>query len=967
MGLDMDLNQWNAKLKDHFISLHDKKQKQSNQARVFALEHGLDKDEILDLFSAVRKQIKEASPQHEHALAWIVYATEMGYRYSGNEYWQTFERETPGWTTFNDRSFIKQAFIVFSSVFHGIELKGAWAKHFSIISWPITNAIIPTDLQLQLLKVLAEKRGAFTEDLFNKPEKLGELIYNSSWRASPRFQNLAEETALMGNIAKALIFQEEDDVDSIIEVNTFKRLCNDLRNERPTRELFRHVRDSGRDFYNIRAKGSMSDNFPRSANQKDLHKELSRLDIEPKIIIICADSSRDLWDVMLKIDNLSPLLDINQAYQRVLTTSRCRVHGASRPLAPGYFLFASPPIKLMSWPRDNDLIIQFEPSFPMLDDLFKKDCFIGSSSSRLFQIRADGRAYELFNHRVKPNNQYIITKTSGPYNEHKLIKPINLTCAGIYGALIDMPASVSSEWEEALRVNGLGVTRTLEVWPAGIDAYAWDDEGSIIWLESEHPCLGLRADHRLYSLSVTISGDIEDSLVLTAIEPNEAVFVQLPDLPIGKHQISISAKSDLSSSAFPFTEYIKDIEILNESSHRFKRNPLSPVIHRITPLNPNVEQLWEGNIELTILGPVGRSINCTAALYDSEREIASYPLGKLAFPVMPSTWRTHFHKFIKGKSNIEKKYDQAKRINLEFSTDELGAFNIMFEREFTPLRWFIKHYNHNDYACFIDDTGSEEELKFSYFEYSRPCEEIRLETKEEFLVDDKGGLFVAIKGDAVASVVIPPIPRSFKDFSCEPVIREDKRKSDVILGMLRICTMWGQAKLSGNFLSLTNQRIVLKAITKHITGLIGGDKWFTAEHKFEADRTFQILNESVSNDRHVVEECRKAITDKMLKDFNIIDELLQEIVSLEDRYDLLRLKKPKNTVDAEWLSEFSLRLASDTANIVAWANSRLKEGLSRLIEFPELLRVARYFVLATSSDYEDDESHQELYPGWKWQ
>ena len=963
----MDLNQLNDKLRDHFISLHDRKQKQFNHARVFALEHGLDKDEIQDLFSAVRKQIKEGSPQQEHALAWIVYATEMGYRYAGNEYWQTFERVTPGWTTFNDRNFIKIAFMTFSAEFHGIELKGAWAKHFSIISWPITNAIIPADLQLQLLRVLAEKRGAFTEDLFNTPEKLGELIYNSSWRASPRFQNLAEETALMGSIAKALIFQEEDDVNSIIEVKTFKRLCNDLRSKQQTRVLFQNVRDTGRDLVAMRTRGSLADNQPKPSTASRIHETLSRLNIEPKVVLICVDSSQDSWDVMLKIDNLAPLLDINQAFQHVLTTSRCRVQGVRSPLAPGHFLFASPPIRLMSWPGENDVLIQFENSIPVLDALFKTNCFIGASSTRLFQIRADGRAYELFNQRVKPNNQYIITKTSEPYNEHKLFKPINLTCTGIYGALLDMPASISSEWEEALRVNGLGVARTVEVWPAGIDAYAWDDEGSIVWLESEHPCLGFRADHRLYSLSVRISGSFEDSLSITAIEPNEAVFVQLPALPIGKHQISVSAKSDLSRGAFPLTEYIKTIEILNESSHRFNRNPISPVIHRITPLNPNVEQLWEGNVDLTILGPIGRNIKCTAALFDSDIEIASYQLGRLDFPVTPSSWRTHFHKFIKGNSGIGKRYDQAKRIRLDFSTDELGTFEIMFEREFTPLRWLIKHHDHNDFASFIDDTGTGEELKFSYYKFSRPCEKNQLENTDEFLVDDKGGLYVAIKGDTVASVVIPPIPRSFDDFECEPVIRDDKRKPDVILELLRSCTMWGHAKLSGNFLSLTNQRIVLKAITKHITGLVGGEKWFKVEHKFEADGTLQILDEAISNDRHVVEECRKAIVEQMQKGIDTIDVWLRGIISLENKYDILRLKKPKNTADAEWLSEFALRLASDTVNIEAWAGGRLKEGLSSLIEFPEILRIARFFVLSTSSHYEDDESHQELYPGWKWQ
>ena len=146
-------------------------------------------------------------PSRDHALAWIVYSAELGYRYSGDEYWQTFERETPGWSLNGDRYRIRDFYHQFQRGFGGAEPSGAWAKQFSIICWPITHAILPKDLQRQLARTLYESRHFLSGDVLGSPESLGDLIAARSWNATSRFQNLAEETRLVGQIAAALLFQ----------------------------------------------------------------------------------------------------------------------------------------------------------------------------------------------------------------------------------------------------------------------------------------------------------------------------------------------------------------------------------------------------------------------------------------------------------------------------------------------------------------------------------------------------------------------------------------------------------------------------------------------------------------------------------------------------------------------------------------------------------------------------------------
>jgi hypothetical protein len=87
----MDLAQWNSPLSNHFAEVRRTRQTRAPELPVFALEHGLSEEDIEDLSAGIREHIQQAKPAREHALAWIVYATELGYLHSGDGYWQTFE------------------------------------------------------------------------------------------------------------------------------------------------------------------------------------------------------------------------------------------------------------------------------------------------------------------------------------------------------------------------------------------------------------------------------------------------------------------------------------------------------------------------------------------------------------------------------------------------------------------------------------------------------------------------------------------------------------------------------------------------------------------------------------------------------------------------------------------------------------------------------------------------------------
>ena len=139
----MDLASWHARLAQHFSQLREVRRDTRGDRPIFALEHGLEAAEVQAVAAAVRAHIAHAAPSTDHALAWIVYAAEIGYGFSGDEYWQTFEEQTPGWTLRGDRYWIRHCYRMFERKYGGVRPSGAWAEHFSIICWPITHAILP--------------------------------------------------------------------------------------------------------------------------------------------------------------------------------------------------------------------------------------------------------------------------------------------------------------------------------------------------------------------------------------------------------------------------------------------------------------------------------------------------------------------------------------------------------------------------------------------------------------------------------------------------------------------------------------------------------------------------------------------------------------------------------------------------------------------------------------------------------
>lgn len=337
----MDLSDWQERLESHFRALRTRRNVEVGDQPSFALEHGLDEPEVNALDECVRAHVREEAPSWKHHLVWTVYATELGYLYSGDEYWQTFEERTPGWREHGDRYWMRSCFREFQEQYGGAEPTGTWARHFSIICWPITHSILPKDLQRQLAKLLYELRHVISSNILSSYRRLGELIAAHSWGTSSRFQQLAQEPLLIGQIAAALLLQGEQDTSLLILPSTLQRIGEDLNRERVARVWMRGARDSARHQIQISGGSVPGGTLPRDNRPDDEgSREAPRLGLEPRLLLRpCADDKHD-WDVLLELPDFSHIPLRYPEFRATLGSSRCWVTGSSgRPLARGRLLY----------------------------------------------------------------------------------------------------------------------------------------------------------------------------------------------------------------------------------------------------------------------------------------------------------------------------------------------------------------------------------------------------------------------------------------------------------------------------------------------------------------------------------------------------------------------------------------------------------------------------------------------------
>ena len=917
----------------------------------FAIEHSLNQTQLSSLAGAVRSHISTFTPDPNSWLPWAVYAVEIGYEFDGHEYWDSFQAKTPGWTI-HERSFLRDCFKKFVKSYGGFTPIGAWAEHRSIICFPITHSIIPKDLQYQLARILYDLRFQL-HSIRQSPDQLGTRISEVSNGTSNRFQLLAENTQLVGLIARELLSHDDDNSPKIILPSTLNRIVEDLRLHHEAGSML----DEARRF-------SSHPQLRKSARPKIDEHNLQRIRLQPNLIL--RPSGSTTWDLFVELPDLLPLAEKFPEVREYLISSRPKITGSfyDDRLARGTLLSHGPiRRKLKALPTTTQALLQFGSDLPAsLDNFINEEFSLRVGVNILFKLQSDGLAYRQESTSVIPGTHYYLLAKNPPLDNSMAVEQ-DVSCEGWHLYSIRLPEVLSNLEESSLKSLGLTTTTGVRIIPLGTPS---SNRGAYIeFLASESPCLSLELVNEVETLKLEFAGQ-----TLNVSEPlsGSPIFVELGIQPIGSYEFVVSSRRT-DHEDYEILDVV-EINIREPRSRQEVSTNQNALLLITTPFRPTMEQLFDGKVNFDFRAPVGTKVNISLTLFLSQQGRLPSLRKKLFDTVLPDhEIGSNIANFLSSPSldrQVRDKFLDASACNVEFEAGELGTIPVNFEREFLPVRWVVSTDSGAPRIRLMDYSDSGSMPTITKYDFSSPDNGIKLQSVDDIQVGypilPSGGLYVAELPETKQGIVIfrHMENRSYRNFSelCpkddfEPHFCNYPRTVNDLVVLLGLHNLWTISEWRGNPLRLRDRHLLSKAFIREIVSIIDdSDTWKKAEKRYidGNDKNGVNLLRAVTSKPSLMTAFSKRCADAVNCSPQQLTRLMVSVVH-DAVPDARTIVKKKNDVTlirvipTEWFVEFAMRLCSRPESIHKWAGDRFEIGLSKLLENPILARGARYIVL----------------------
>ncbi len=963
--MNESLGTWQEHLEKHFAEL---RLKRPSRYSVFALEHDLSCAQLVSLQNSIREHCKKNSPCMEHFACWVVYSAELGYSYEGDQYWRSFEETTPGWKEKANRDWLRTCYRHFAEQFGGATPHGAWAEQFGIISWPITHAILPVDLQRHLAETLYRAKGSLTDEILEEPLSLGRVIEAHSWSSSDRFRNLAEQHRLVGQIAAALLAESTESDDCIIAPATLARVTEDLEKEWQAREWLHEARRFARQarLRGLR-KNPLAPGGPQSESTHvpDLSKTVG---LRPRLFLVPLEDGP--WRVCLEIPDLTLLLAKHPDYREILARSRCMIEGMPERSKPGgWLLKGMQRVVLHTWPRVGAPLITFGTPATSLSFLFAAKHVLGSGPTHVFRICADGAAISQRSPYLVEGNRYVVIMGEDTDCEFELPgEQVELDCVGAVGALVDLAEGASGRLSEKIAAVGLKMGVSLGAYPIGLPPMFSDGHGVIEWLADEPLRLAVESDVNAHDLEILLD---DDNPFQTMCDPTASertpTFVELPLLLPGSHLLRVRS---LGHSGGLIAEGV--LEILVRERLTVTRGSLSrgALKLELDPAVPTLDELWSNRINLTLEGPEGGRVKCHLSLHN---KLGAAPLAyleapSLVLPVSSDQWRQYVDQHLLREREIQECGPLAKFAVINLDAADLGRSRIVCEREFTPIRWIIRGTAETCELELLNDTGSSTTADILEYTFDAPADPNRQYSH----IDDsslnpnaKGGMYVAVVGEFSKGIIVPPLGHSFRDFgelALRPSFANSERTQEEVCRLLRVYWHWATATIPSGYVTLVRRWQALRWLLHRICFVLCGASWGEQER-----RHLEGEIRATSPDLVALLSKRGDNSGFAYRLQQVVPELAQ--VGAGSRASTLaplfggRLGAALSVEDAE----LALRLVSAPESLLMHKRSSLRGLVSGLFERAVIVRAARLTVLLLDEHLGGARvGIDPLHLGWDW-
>ena len=925
---------------------------------IFTMEHGLSEQELKRLRSALQSRWNSQLFSDSDWLLWVIYATEVGYNYTGDEYWQSFEEQFP-LLEYKHRHKIKHWFKKFQRDYNGVEPTGQWAEHFTIIAWPITHAILPKYLQLLFSRALYHLRFRLAGMEILNPRIIGQLLANNVHMPTTRFREFLQQEELIGRITLALLGENETGHNQPIYPQTLERIVADLDSVHSSREWRKETQRVVTDRFKGIGQGTFLPQvrLPYSSTTSTTINT-KRFAIRPKVLL--RHSGEAIWSVLLDIPSFRNMITLSADVHSFLKTTRCYLNGGNDTKPRGWLLSGNRRGVLQSWPDDSKPLIWMEHPHSTIDHLLEAECRLSPGPIWLFRINADGIARQVTTGTIRPGCNYVIVTTKDPPQDIENLSHCTLNCDGAKAIRLTMRDHVSVDLQSWISDLGLQVAGTVRVWPSGLPGRDWDGEGSSEWLTTETPILGFSHDYPVDAYTYRLNDDPEHLIQTDGTA--EPIFIRLPCLQVGVHSLIVNARRsntlDINESSSPAKGFIQ--LMVREPEPWVPGVTTHPsLIITIDPADPDLDMLWRNKTRLFVSGPKSYAVSITIELETADGlEILKKQVAIIDLPITPDKWQHEFGKFLNKEEHAEC-YLEAARGKLIIDGETLGNRSILFEHIIKPLRWLTRRRGDDILVRLIDDTGQEGTQAKAYrCDMECPLSSVALQpekVRKGLVVNPPGSLFYAehIGHSDSVTVSLPKTLQTFEGLGFSLKIDRIERKSHDILNALQILTRWQQARQSGLPIMLRHPEIV-DGILVAIFESICGRKWAEAESNYRKEPKSTIA--------------LKALKSRVDKLPNFAESLLNYRSSIAsetvDRsIDFVADAKRFSICDDSNLCEFALCLASQPHTLIDRPKSELKTLISQLMNCPATLRGARLLALLTTSN---NETPVPILPRWRW-
>ena len=934
------LDDWQDQVERHFQELSVGRS--NTGLGVFAIEHGLDEDEFKEIADGLRLRLKKGDRLSTYWLLWVIYSTEHGYQYKGDEYWPSFEAQTPSWDG-RSRSQLSQWFRKFLRTYNGVVPSGRWADHFSIISRPITHAILPKYLQLQFAKELYYQRRSLGVLTSVDPGGVGRRFAGNAYHSSARFQEFLQQEELTGRIVLGLLGEWPEDGTEPIYPPTLERIVTDLEKTRDAREWLGEARRYVKDRF-VGIAGGLPGG-ERGIRQGEGHgREESAPDVRPRICL--SHRGGGDWIVWAEAPSFKEVCALSGNIRSFVRDTRCRLNGADDYKPGRWLLYGNRKGVLKRWPDPAEPMIQFERSEPRLDNILQTSCRMSGGPFWLFRIGEDGTAREIAGGNLRPGGRYIIVSAEELDDLRFGMRSLDVDCVGISAYRWDAPEETTADIVEWLSQFSLRVVHTVRVWPAGLPGRGWNGEGLSEWLTSETPVIGMVHDYEVDRYLLRLNGESE--VAVEADRPGEPVFVRLPRLQTGKHVLTVKTRRSAELGAVitsPEAEghialHVREPEpwIPGVASH-------SGLIGNLEPHDADLETFWRNEASLSVFGPKGRPVSARVRLRGrTGGEILSEEVGgRMELPLRPDVWKGTFGQFLNRDKNTWI-YLGAASGELDVSAEELGTLSFRFEHDVPPLRWVLNRERDDIVVRLVDDTGGEElSLNITFFGMEAPLVGRRCLPDQMlggWIVQPPGGLLVARQGGFEDCVVVSSglTGQGFEGLIVESDFSQLQKASNLEHDNLVLYSNWHNARRYGPIIQIRWEKIKQQYLAIIYEKLCGRN-WAQAE---------ETLRRSPNNKQSL--DILQRLVERKSTGFSVVLRREYEKGAGEGTQDLrwyTDLAKRYHVCTDPVLTSFAFSLASEAHQIQEHFGDEANRLLNAVRESPSVLRGARFLQLAS--------------------